>query len=62
MTPNNKPRCNWLGDDEMMLRYHDYEMGMPVHDDMIWFEYLLLDAFQAGLLWKTVKVIRMSSH
>ena len=37
-----------------MLRYHDEEWGVPVHDDGRWFEYLLLDAFQAGLSWKTV--------
>jgi len=43
-----------MGDDELMLRYHDQEWGVPVHDDRKWFEYLILDAFQAGLSWKTV--------
>jgi len=43
-----------MGDDELMLRYHDKEWGVPVHDDQKWFEYLVLDAFQAGLSWKTV--------
>jgi len=43
-----------MGDDELMLRYHDEEWGVPVHDDQKWFEYLVLDAFQAGLFWKTV--------
>jgi DNA-3-methyladenine glycosylase I len=43
-----------MGDDELMLRYHDEEWGVPVHDDRKWFEYLVLDAFQAGLSWKTV--------
>jgi len=43
-----------MGDDEVMLRYHDEEWGVPVHDDQKWFEYLILDAFQAGLSWKTV--------
>ncbi len=54
MKTNNKPRCSWMGDDELMLRYHDKEWGVPVHDDRKWFEYLILDAFQAGLSWKTV--------
>jgi DNA-3-methyladenine glycosylase I len=54
MNTDNKPRCGWLGDDKIMLRYHDEEWGMPVHDDQKWFEYLILDAFQAGLSWKTV--------
>ena len=37
-----------------MVRYHDEEWGVPVHDDRKWFEFILLDAFQAGLSWKTV--------
>jgi DNA-3-methyladenine glycosylase I len=54
MTIDDKPRCGWMGDDELMRRYHDEEWGVPVHDDRKWFEYLVLDAFQAGLSWKTV--------
>lgn len=54
MTIDGKPRCAWMGDDEVMLRYHDEEWGVPVHDDNKWFEFLLLDAFQAGLSWRTV--------
>jgi DNA-3-methyladenine glycosylase I len=54
MNADNKPRCGWMGHDELMLRYHDKEWGVPVHDDRKWFEYLVLDAFQAGLSWKTV--------
>ena len=54
MIIDNKPRCGWPGDDELMQRYHDEEWGVPVHDDRTWFEYLVLDAFQAGLSWKTV--------
>jgi len=54
MKTDKKPRCGWRGDDELMLRYHDKEGGVPVHDDRKWFEYLILDAFQAGLSWKTV--------
>lgn len=38
----------------MMVTYHDEEWGVPVHDDRKLFEYLVLDAFQAGLSWKTI--------
>ncbi|HHP7235389.1 MAG TPA: DNA-3-methyladenine glycosylase I [Desulfobacterales bacterium] len=51
---DTKNRCGWIGADAAMRRYHDREWGVPVHDDRKWFEYLVLDAFQAGLSWKTV--------
>ena len=54
MTIDDRHRCGWPGDDELMRRYHDEEWGVPVHDDRTWFEYLVLDAFQAGLSWRTV--------
>jgi DNA-3-methyladenine glycosylase I len=54
MINDNKPRCGWMGDDVLMRCYHDEEWGVPVHDDRTWFEYLVLDAFQAGLSWRTV--------
>ena len=54
MTNGSKLRCTWSGSDEIMIRYHDEEWGVPVHDDLIWFEFIVLDAFQAGLSWKTV--------
>ncbi len=54
MINDDKPRCGWPGDDELMRRYHDEEWAVPVHDDRKWFEYLVLDAFQAGLSWRTV--------
>ncbi len=47
-------RCNWPGDDSLMIKYHDEEWGAPVHNDKLLFEYMLLDAFQAGLSWRTV--------
>jgi DNA-3-methyladenine glycosylase I len=47
-------RCAWLGDDPLMLRYHDEEWGVPVHDDRLHYEYLVLDGFQAGLSWRTI--------
>lgn len=54
MNENVLPRCGWLGNDPLMLRYHDEEWGVPVHDDRKWFELILLDGFQAGLSWRTV--------
>ena len=46
--------CIWPGDDEWMKEYHDKEWGVPLHDDKKLFEFLVLDAFQAGLSWKTI--------
>ncbi len=54
MIADNKQRCAWVGDDPLMLQYHDEEWGVPVHEDRKWFEFMVLDAFQAGLSWKTV--------
>lgn len=47
-------RCEWVGSDPLMIEYHDKEWGVPVHDDTRLFEFLVLDAMQAGLSWKTV--------
>ena len=47
-------RCSWPMNDELILRYHDEEWGVPVHDDLKLFEFLVLDAFQAGLSWRTI--------
>ncbi|RMF06713.1 MAG: DNA-3-methyladenine glycosylase I [Candidatus Neomarinimicrobiota bacterium] len=47
-------RCAWVGEDPLMIRYHDEEWGVPVHDDRRLFEYLILDGFQAGLSWRIV--------
>ena len=51
---DTKPRCFWTGNDPLMIEYHDNEWGEPVHDDKILFEYMILDAFQAGLSWRTI--------
>ncbi|MFQ5608048.1 MAG: DNA-3-methyladenine glycosylase I, partial [Candidatus Zixiibacteriota bacterium] len=40
--------------DPLMIAYHDTEWGAPVHDDQLHFEFLVLDAAQAGLSWRTV--------
>jgi DNA-3-methyladenine glycosylase I len=47
-------RCPWPNEDELMIIYHDEEWGVPVHDDRKHFEFLVLDAFQAGLSWSTI--------
>jgi len=49
-------RCDWatLSNNPLMTQYHDKEWGVPVHDDMILFEFLVLEGAQAGLAWQTV--------
>jgi DNA-3-methyladenine glycosylase I len=47
-------RCAWVGSDPLMLRYHDREWGVPVHNDRKHFEFLILEGAQAGLSWSTV--------
>ena len=49
-----KKRCEWPSDDDLMVSYHDNEWGTPVHDDIKWFEHIILDGAQAGLSWKTI--------
>jgi DNA-3-methyladenine glycosylase I len=49
-----KKSCGWPGSDPQMISYHDNEWGIPVHDDVIWFEHIVLDGAQAGLSWKTI--------
>ena len=39
-----KKRCSWVGDNPLMLQYHDREWGVPVHDDRKHFEFLVLEA------------------
>src|SRR5204863_7599562 len=50
----NRKRCGWTGTDPLMVEYHDREWGAPVHDDRKHFEFLVLEAAQAGLSWSTV--------
>ena len=51
----NKKRCSWVSvDNPLMLEYHDREWGVPVHDDHKHFEFLVLEAAQAGLSWTIV--------
>ena len=47
-------KCAWCLSHPLLETYHDHEWGVPVHDDYKHFEFLLLDAFQAGLSWNTI--------
>jgi DNA-3-methyladenine glycosylase I len=49
----DKPRCTWPS-NELAIRYHDEEWGRPVHDDRVFFEFLVLEGAQAGLSWATI--------
>ena len=49
-----KKRCLWSTNDDLYIRYHDEEWGVPVHDDRVLFETLCLEGQQAGLSWITV--------
>ena len=51
----NKNRCTWATDvEEIYIKYHDDEWGVPTHDDRELFEFLVLESFQAGLSWITI--------
>ncbi len=54
MNIDNNVRCEWGNSDPLLLKYHDEEWGVPVHDDRKHFEYLVLDGAQAGLSWATI--------
>jgi DNA-3-methyladenine glycosylase I len=47
-------RCAWTGTDPLLVRYHDTEWGVPLHDDRRLFEFLVLEGAQAGLSWITI--------
>ena len=53
MKTSNTSRCSWATND-LLTRYHDQEWGVPIHDDRLLFEFLLLEGAQAGLSWQTV--------
>ena len=54
MTSAQIVRCFGGPDDPLMMRYHDEEWGVPLHDDRALFEFLVLEGFQAGLSWRTI--------
>jgi DNA-3-methyladenine glycosylase I len=47
-------RCKWSSGNELMIKYHDEEWGVPVHDDKKLFELIVLEIAQAGLSWSTI--------
>ncbi len=50
----DKKRCQWPGNDDLYIKYHDKEWGVPIHNDRKLFEFLILEGAQAGLRWITV--------
>jgi len=50
----NKNRCTWVSEEEVYIKYHDEEWGVPTHNDRELFELLVLESFQAGLSWITI--------
>lgn len=54
MIESKKERCGWCLKFDDYIRYHDEEWGVPVHDDRIHFEFLILEGAQAGLSWSTI--------
>lgn len=55
---DNKIRCGWVGGKPHFIAYHDHEWGVPIHDDRMHFEMLLLEGAQAGLTWETILLRR----
>src|SRR5258708_38315932 len=51
---DDKMRCAWVGANPQSISYHDQEWGVPVHDDVTLFEFLVLEGAQAGLSWLTI--------
>lgn len=49
-----KIRCPWARDDQLIIDYHDQEWGVPIHDDRLLFEFLILESAQAGLRWTLI--------
>lgn len=49
-----RERCAWVSDDPIYIHYHDKEWGVPVYDERLLFEFLILEGMQAGLSWLTV--------
>src|SRR5215469_9950419 len=53
-SPGTRKRCTWPGTDPLYVAYHDEEWGVPVYDDRVLFEFLVLEGAQAGLSWITI--------
>src|SRR5690349_6816528 len=60
--PDKRPRCTWCLSEDIYVRYHDEEWGVPEHDDQKLFAKLILDGAQAGLSWITILKKRDNYH
>jgi DNA-3-methyladenine glycosylase I len=47
-------RCAWVNDNPLYIHYHDHEWGVPIYDERLLFEFLILEGMQAGLNWLTI--------
>src|SRR3990167_1027259 len=54
LSSDQKKRCAWVTDDPIYIQYHDTEWGVPIYDDRLLFEFLILEGAQAGLNWLTI--------
>ncbi len=54
MITKNKTRCGWVSDHPLYIHYHDHEWGVPIFDETLLFECLILEGMQAGLSWLTI--------
>jgi DNA-3-methyladenine glycosylase I len=57
---NSRQTCSWPTTDPLLMKYHDKEWGVPLHNDRKLFEFLILEGFQAGLSWLTI--LRKREH
>jgi DNA-3-methyladenine glycosylase I len=60
--PDDRARCPWSLKTAAETRYHDEEWGVPVRDDAVFFEFLVLESAQAGLSWSTILHKRAGYH
>lgn len=51
---DSRSRCPWPAENPEMIKYHDEEWGVPVYDDRVQFEFLILETFQSGLSWALI--------
>ena len=58
--PAQPKRCAWVSTDPLYITYHDEEWGVPIYDDKLLFEFIILEGMQAGLSWITV--LRKREH
>ena len=54
MKKSRVKRCDWVNEEPIYIDYHDHEWGVPIFDDRLLFEFLILEGMQAGLSWLTI--------